>query len=450
MAENQNIEYKELWRDEYLKWICGFANGQGGKLYIGINDKQEVVGVENSHRLLEAIPNKIVTTLGIVCDVNLLTRDGKDYIEIVVEPSNMPISYKGEYHIRSGATKQQLRGVALQQFILKKMGLSWDNVAMEKAAIDEIDRGAIDYFLRNAIDAHRMPQESLHDTTQEVLSNLDLLTDDGFVKNAGILLFGKRPEKYIPSVEFKIGRFGASENDLWFQDVVKGNILQMADKVIELLRAKYLISPIEYKGLQRIEPLEIPEDALREAIFNAIVHKDYTGSAIQMKVYTDHIELWNEGLLPEGFTMENLLGKHRSRPRNRKIANVFYLAGFIEAWGRGISKIVDGLTETGLKSPHFEEDCGGLSVTIYRKQINEIFNSGQVKNVHRLLTERENAVLSLITSNSSISITEISDLLNVSYSTIQRALQGLKEIYNIERVGSKKSGLWQVTKKMTE
>ena len=216
MAENQNIEYKESWRDEYLKWICGFANAQGGRIYIGIADNQQVVGVSNSHRLLEDIPNKIVTTLGIVCDVNLLEREGKDVIEIVVEPSNMPIAYKGEYHIRSGATKQQLRGVALQQFILKKMGLSWDNVAMEKATIDDIDRGAIEYFLRNAIAANRMPKDSLHDTTQEVLSNLDLMTDDGYVKNAGILLFGKRPEKYIPSVEFKIGRFGSSENDLWF------------------------------------------------------------------------------------------------------------------------------------------------------------------------------------------------------------------------------------------
>lgn len=445
MAENQNIEYKESWRDEYLKWICGFANAQGGRIYIGIADNQQVVGVSNSHRLLEDIPNKIVTTLGIVCDVNLLEREGKDVIEIVVEPSNMPIAYKGEYHIRSGATKQQLRGVALQQFILKKMGLSWDNVAMEKATIDDIDRGAIEYFLRNAIAANRMPKDSLHDTTQEVLSNLDLMTDDGYVKNAGILLFGKRPEKYIPSVEFKIGRFGSSENDLWFQDVVKGNILQMADKVIELLRAKYLISPIEYKGLHRLEPLEIPEDALREAIFNAIVHKDYIGSAIQMKVYTDHIELWNEGVLPEGFTVENLLGKHRSRPRNRKIANVFYLAGFIEAWGRGISKIITGLTEAGLKAPNFEEDCGGLSVTIYRKSINEMFNNNQETDIK--YSQRGKEILSLLTSNSTISIKEISLALNVSYKTIQREISLLRNIYDIKWVGSQKSGHWNVSKK---
>ena len=132
------------------------------------------------------------------------------------------------------------------------------------------------------------------------------------------------------------------------------------------LKAKYLISPIHYEGLQRIEPLEIPEDALREAIFNSIIHKDYNGPAIQMKVYRDRIELWNYGKLPEEITIEKLLGKHSSNARNKNIAASFYKAGFIEAWGRGISKIVTEFTEAGLKKPEFEDFCGGVLVTIYR------------------------------------------------------------------------------------
>lgn len=84
MAESQNIEWKESWRDEYLKWICGFANAQGGKIYIGMNDEGNVVGVSDSKKLLEDIPNKITQSLGIVADVNLLSKDGKDYIEINV------------------------------------------------------------------------------------------------------------------------------------------------------------------------------------------------------------------------------------------------------------------------------------------------------------------------------------------------------------------------------
>ena len=130
MPEQQNIEWKESWRDEYLKWICGFANAQGGKIYIGCNDNGEVVGVVNSKKLLEDIPNKIVQQLGIVVDVNLQTKDGKDYIEIDVPPYPVGISYKGVFHYRSGSTKQQLSGPALEAFLLKKRGATWDTLPL--------------------------------------------------------------------------------------------------------------------------------------------------------------------------------------------------------------------------------------------------------------------------------------------------------------------------------
>ncbi|MBQ2098375.1 MAG: winged helix-turn-helix transcriptional regulator, partial [Bacteroidales bacterium] len=126
------------------------------------------------------------------------------------------------------------------------------------------------------------------------------------------------------------------------------------------------ISPIHYEGLQRIEPLEIPEDAFREAIFNSIIHKDYMGVAIQMKVWRDRIELWNYGRLPEELTIAKLHEPHASNARNKNIAFAFYKAGFIEAWGRGISKIVTQFTAAGLKEPKFEDFCGGVRVTIYR------------------------------------------------------------------------------------
>lgn len=122
--ENQNIEYKRIWKDEYLKWVCGFANAQGGKIFIGIDDDMVVVGVEHPHQLMEDIPNKIITTMGIVPEINHLEKEGKDIIEIVIEPTNIPISYKGSFYYRSGATKQELKGVALHQFILKKSGLN--------------------------------------------------------------------------------------------------------------------------------------------------------------------------------------------------------------------------------------------------------------------------------------------------------------------------------------
>ena len=120
--ECQNVEYKSSWRDEYLKWICGFANTQGAVMYFGVNDEHEVVGLDDVERLLEEIPNKIVTTMGIVVDVDLHEQNGLEYIEVHIKPSNIPINYKGKYYYRSGSTMQELRGPALQQFLLKKNG----------------------------------------------------------------------------------------------------------------------------------------------------------------------------------------------------------------------------------------------------------------------------------------------------------------------------------------
>ena len=106
-TENHNTEYKRIWKDEYLKWVCGFANAQGGKIYIGIDDDMSDIGVTHLHQLLEDIPNKIVTMLGLVPSVSHIERDRKDIIEIDIEQSNIPISYKGTFNMRSGDTNQE-------------------------------------------------------------------------------------------------------------------------------------------------------------------------------------------------------------------------------------------------------------------------------------------------------------------------------------------------------
>ena len=128
MAEKQNIEYKPGWRDEYLKWICGFANAIGGRICLGIEDNGEIIGVSRSKKLMEDIPNKVRDILGILVDVNLYETDKGDYIEIVVEPYPYPVNYKGQYHYRSGSTKQELKGAALDKFMFRKKGKRWDGV----------------------------------------------------------------------------------------------------------------------------------------------------------------------------------------------------------------------------------------------------------------------------------------------------------------------------------
>lgn len=451
--ECQNIEYKRSWQDEYLKWICGFANAQGAVMYFGVDDDLEVYGLKYTKKLMEDIPNKIVNSMGLVVDVNLYEQDGLEYIEVTIPPSNVPISYKGKYYYRSGSTMQELNGAALQQFILKKMGRSWDDITNDRATMEDIDRKAVEYFLRKGIEAQRIPEGDLNSSTEEVLTNLGLVDDKGFLKNAAILLFGKNPLKFFPSVRFKIGRFGKDEADLMFQDIIEGNIIQMADRVMESLQAKYLVSPVRFEGMQRYETLEIPKEALREILYNAIAHKDYTGPDIQMHVYNDLIEIWNEGTLPEGYDENVLYSKHSSKPRNRNIADTMFKAGFIDTWGRGYKKIHDGFEAAGMPMPKVQNFCGGVQVTIKRtKFMQMIITSGDVvSDVVSLsqvqLTDRQREILNLIKENPFVSAQEMSLVLSVVHRTIQRDLSAMQKMGILIREGNTSAGHWVVVKK---
>ena len=130
MPELQTEEWKEIWKDEYLAWICGFANAQGGTLYIGKNDEGKIVGVKNSRKLLEDLPNKIRDALGIIVPIRLLEDSGKEYLKISVQSYPIAISYKGTYYYRSGSTNQRLVGLELESFLLHKQGATWDNLPL--------------------------------------------------------------------------------------------------------------------------------------------------------------------------------------------------------------------------------------------------------------------------------------------------------------------------------
>jgi ATP-dependent DNA helicase RecG len=155
MKENQNTEWKESWRDEYLKWLCGFANAEGGVLIIGKDDRGTPVGVKDFKKLLEDLPNKIRDVLGIMAEVRLVSERGKNLVEIRIEPYPNPISYKGEYYIRSGSTKQELKGAALDRFLLRKYGRTWDSVPIPHVTMRQLSPAAFDEREFNAASSFR-------------------------------------------------------------------------------------------------------------------------------------------------------------------------------------------------------------------------------------------------------------------------------------------------------
>ena len=156
MKENQHVEWKETWRDEVLRWVCAFANADGGVLEIGRNNRGLAVGVPNAARLLEEIPNKVRDMLGILVVVNLREEAGLETLAIVVQPCPCPVSYKGEYHLRSGSTKQELKGAALDTFLLRKRGRHWDGVPLPGVAVKDLSRSAIDGIRKLARQSQRL------------------------------------------------------------------------------------------------------------------------------------------------------------------------------------------------------------------------------------------------------------------------------------------------------
>lgn len=425
MPEQQNIEWKQSWRDEYLKWICGFANAQGGKILIGFNDNGELIGVSDAKRLMDDIPNKIQTTLGIICDMNLIEKDQKSYIEILTIPYEIPISYKGKYYYRSGSTNQELRGVSLQQFILRKMGKTWDDVVEPRASMEDIDIKAIEYFKENAIKSGRLPI-SKNDTTEIIFNNLNLFTDEGKLKRAAVLLFGKRPDKFYPTVSLKIGRFVTSDSDLRFQDIIEGNCIEMVDKAIEIFYKKYVPYSIKYVGIRREEIPEYPYEAIREALLNAVAHRDYSIHApIQMRVYNDRIDIWDNGALLSGLSFDDLKKTHSSILRNPIISNVFFRAGFVEAWGKGTTNIVDECKKAGLPEPEFYSHSGGFVITIFK----DIYNEKHLKNLD--LNDRQIKAVIFAKEKGSITNSDYQRLNNVSRNTASRDLNELSEQKNI-------------------
>ncbi len=434
MPESQNIEWKESWRDEYLKWICGFANAKGGKIIIGKNDNGEIVGVAKAKRLMEDIPNKIQTQLGILCDVDLKDEGGKDYIEIDVKPYDVLISYQGKYHYRSGSTKQELKGNALNKLLLKKAGKTWDDVIEPRAKLDDIDILAIEAFKKGATTSKRLPFIADEENIEQILDNL-LLVEDGNLKRSAILLFGKNPCRFFINAFVKIGRFGQTDDDLRFQEVIEGNAFQLADKTLEVLDRKFFVSPISYKGLQRVESWEYPYEAIREVILNAIVHRDYMGAPIQISVYDDKLIVWNEGSLPEDLTFEDLKKKHSSRPHNPILASTFFKGGLIEAWGRGIIKIINECKKAGLPEPIIEYSSGGISVTILKNQFNE-------KNlIAKGLSTRQIKAIEFIKENRNITNKIYQEICEVSKATATRDLTELIEKFKLlERSGEVGAG----------
>ncbi|HNC69951.1 MAG TPA: putative DNA binding domain-containing protein, partial [Pseudomonadales bacterium] len=257
--ESQHTEWKASWRDDWLRWVSGFANAEGGVLVIGRNDEGKAVGVADAERLLVELPNKIRDLLGVVAEVNLRRVRGHDTVEIVTPAYPNPISYRGHYYQRSGSTLQELKGAALDRFLLRRYGRTWDGSPLPGVAPADLSSAAIKVFRDLAARSGRLDAAALAESDAGLLDKLKL-REGRYLKRAAVLLFHPDPLRFITGAFVKLGFF-RTESDLVYHDEIVGDLFTQSRQTQDLLFTKYLKAAVGYEGSLRVERFPVPREA---------------------------------------------------------------------------------------------------------------------------------------------------------------------------------------------
>ena len=273
---------------------------------------------------------------------------------------------------------------------------------------------------------------------ETILRKLGLFSSKGLT-NAAIVVFGKNPEKFFPNITLKCGRFkGLTEEFADIKDM-DGNLFQLLDGVLEFFK-NYLSVRATIKEFRREEKWEIPLEALREAILNALIHRDYRpNSFVYVRIYDDLIDISNPGKLPEDIKIKDLYQKHKSEQRNPLIANVFFLTGYIDAWGKGILNMIKLLKENNLSLPKFEESQGTFWTEFKREYTTKKFGESSEKSSEK--------IISLIKENKYINAKQMAEIIGISQRAIEKQLSILKNKKALKRIGPDKGGYWEVVEK---
>lgn len=357
-GESNKLEFKEVFNESIFKTISAFANSYGGVIIVGVGDKGEINGIEIDDKTYQNIINGVVNKLGIAPNFEIFEVDGKSILKIDVIKSEIPISFEGRYYKRVGNTTRQMNFEELKRFFQRD--IRWERLSERDFKIDEIDVHSVRNFLRTARANGRLAVFNVDEPIEEVFEKLGL-TENGKINNAGMLLFGKNPQKYFDYARVRVVRLKDDITiigDRWIEGNLFNQFRETEEAIKNFINVRY-----EIKGFEREDIWDYPLEAIREAIANALLHRDYLRPInVQIKVYDDRILFYNVGGLPEDWVTEKLLTSHTSIPRNPTIFNIFYLAGVVESVGSGIERMMKTLKEAGL--PEFKIEANHTEFTL--------------------------------------------------------------------------------------
>jgi len=429
--ETRELEFKEKPNPALFKTLSAFSNTNGGVVFVGVSDKKEIIGYRCSNADLKELSDTIVNKLAIHPVIEPVGCDGKTILRIDVKKSKIPVAYEGRYYTRVGNTTRLMDTEELKEFLIS--GIEWDSLSSDRGLTD-IDEETVWLFVRLAKSAGRLPGADEREPVVAILTRLGLMTGDQLT-NAAFLLFGKKQESYLSDAVLRIGRFKDEATiigDRW----IAGNLFHQLSEGEEALR-NFINVRYEISGEtpERKEHWDYPLPALREALMNALVHRDYfkKNEQILIKIYDNAIWFHNPGGLPKGLSIEQLKARPQSIPRNPLIARIFYLAGYIERYGSGIQRILTSFEDAGLPEPEFQTDAWSLTLTMQK----DIFTPGYLAQLG--LNERQRLALSYVLERGEITNSALQQLASVSRRTAAYDLSHLVKTGILELQGTRKA-----------
>jgi len=397
-------------------------------IFIGVSDKGEIKGVTTGKETLRDWINKIsqATEPTIIADAEVHETENKKVVTIIIKESPIkPISYKGICYLRIKNSNRKLTPKEISEVYLQTIDSSWDAYSARNAGLEDIDFKKVNEYINLANESGR---RKITEKPLEVLKKLKLIRGNKSTW-ATLLLFGKNPQGFLPQAKIHCGRF-KDEITIIDDDLIEGDLTEQIGKAMEFVK-KHLKIKFEITGeARRKEIWEYPLDAIREAIINAVVHRDYTeASDIQMRIYDDKLIVWSPGKLPLGITIEDLYKPHNSVLRNKMIAQIFFDIGFIEKWGTGIQRMIDACKTQSLPGPKFEEYQGFR--VIFRK---DIYTDEYLRELG--LNERQKKAFIYAKRKGKITNKEYQELNKVSRITASRELMGLVKLGIMKQTGA--------------
>lgn len=444
--ESEILELKSsfgVWK-EIIKSLCAFANKRGGTVIVGFNDNGEPLNLKIGKHTLEDFVNKLKANTDPILypSVNVKSFALGQIAEIYIPPSDYkPVFAFGKAYTRVGKNTLQLsaneirkliKQYTLPDFDCQPVNIKFDHFEYDAKLIRKINDTFFDFKEENP--------------ARSVLSEFHLLNKEKLT-TAGYLCFTEE-NKLFPAGKIKAARF-KGDKPVHFIDMQEftGNIINAVDDCMNFIKKHINMAVLIDGKPAHKEKWEYPLPALREAVINAVVHRDYNEKGnIQIRIFDNSLEIWSPGLLPKAIDINNIEETNRSIPRNLLIADVFHSLNYIEAWGTGLLRIIELSKQFGLKKPRFFHHQNAFIIQFNKKEnvTNNVTNNVTDNVTGNVTDNRLLKLIELINADNQITTTELAEKTAVTKRTILRDIEKLKEQKKIIRIGSEKSGRWKV------